>query len=76
MVWVSGTLKITIGRTPPRWRRRAGVLHERGRMHGFRNTGLTPAAVFEILFVKRSTTAAAVMQERDVENCCSPASAS
>ena len=38
---------------------------KKGTKHGFRNTGSTPAAVFEI-FVKRSTTSASVMSERDV----------
>ena len=34
--------------------------------HGFRNTGTTPAAVFEI-FVKKSTTTAAVGADLDVK---------
>ena len=38
---------------------------KKGTKHGFRNTGTTPAAVFEI-FVKRSTTSASVIDERDV----------
>src|SRR6476619_3943354 len=68
-VWapVSGTLEITIGQEAPKAATAGQAFFmKRGTMHGFRNTGQTPAAVFEI-FVKRSTTAAAVMQERDVE---------
>jgi quercetin dioxygenase-like cupin family protein len=61
-VWtpVSGTLEITIGNdaakvaTPGQ-----AFFMKKGTPHGFRNTGTTPAAVFEI-FVKRSTTTAAL----------------
>lgn len=68
-VWVpvSGTLEITIGDM-------AGVVAspganqaffmKKGTPHGFRNTGSTPAAVFEI-FVKRSTTNAAAAPDAD-----------
>ncbi len=67
-VWtpVVGTLEITIGSAAPV----AAVpgqafFMKKGTTHGFRNTGTTPAAVFEI-FVKRSTTSASVIDERDV----------
>ena len=39
---------------------------KRGTPHGFRNTGTTPAAVFEI-FVKKSTTTAAGEADLDVK---------
>lgn len=64
-VWtpVVGTLEVTIGNEPPR----AAVpgqafFMKKGTPHGFRNTGTTPAAVFEI-FVKHSSTSAALTPE-------------
>jgi quercetin dioxygenase-like cupin family protein len=68
-VWtpVIGTLEITIGNdaakaaTPGQ-----AFFMKRGTPHGFRNTGTTPAAVFEI-FVKKSTTTAAVGADLDVK---------
>jgi mannose-6-phosphate isomerase-like protein (cupin superfamily) len=59
-VWapVAGTLEITIGSDAAR---PAGAgqafFMRKGTPHGFRNTGTTPASVFEI-FVKRTTTVA------------------
>lgn len=67
-VWapVVGTLEITVGNDAPV---AAGpgqaFFMKKGTKHGFRNTGTTPAAVFEI-FVKRSTTSASLIDERDV----------
>src|SRR5215203_2094002 len=68
-VWapVSGTLEITIAQDPPKAATAGQAFFlKRGTMHGFRNTGQTPASVFEI-FVKRSTTAADMTQPPDVE---------
>lgn len=68
-VWapVTGSLEITIGKDAPK---AAGpgqaFFMKKGTQHGFRNTGSTPAAVFEI-FVKKSTTTAAVDVEKEVE---------
>lgn len=59
-VWapVSGSLEITIGQQPPQAAAAGQAFFmTRGTRHGFRNTGATPAAVFEI-FVKKSTTTA------------------
>jgi quercetin dioxygenase-like cupin family protein len=59
-VWapVSGTLEITIGTDAPKAAAPGQAFFmKRGTMHGFRNTGTTPAAVFEI-FVKKTTTSA------------------
>ena len=39
---------------------------KKGTSHGFRNSGSTPAAVFEI-FVKRSSPSQAARQETDVD---------
>ena len=67
-VWapVAGTLEITIGTDAPKGAAPGQAFFMKmGTMHGFRNTGTTPAAVFEI-FVKRSTTSASVIDERDV----------
>jgi len=67
-VWapVAGTLEITIGSDAPVAAAPGQAFFmKKGTKHGFRNTGTTPAAVFEI-FVKRSTTSASVMDERDV----------
>ncbi len=68
-VWapVVGTLEITVGSDAPV----AAVpgqafFMKRGTLHGFRNTGATPAAVIEI-FVKRSTTTASVVNAEEVE---------
>src|SRR5262249_35179370 len=60
-VWtpIAGTLEITIGNDAPKAAAPGQAFFmKRGTPHGFRNTGTTPAAVFEI-FVKKSTTAAA-----------------
>ena len=57
-VWapVIGTLEITIGNEAPKPAAPGQAFFmKKGTMHGFRNTGTTPAAVFEI-FVKRSST--------------------
>jgi len=68
-VWapVSGSLEITIGNDAPK---AAGpgqaFFMKKGTAHGFRNTGSTPAAVFEI-FVKRSMTNASAITEEDVQ---------
>ena len=67
-VWapVSGTLEITIGTEAPKSATAGQAFFmKKGTRHGFRNTGTTPAAVFEI-FVKRSTASASVMDEREV----------
>ncbi len=68
-VWapVTGTLEITIGTDAPK-RAAAGqaFFMKKGTSHGFRNTGTTPAAVFEI-FVKRSMTTASVVSDSEVE---------
>jgi len=64
-VWtpVVGTLEITIGSEPPRPAAPGQAFFmKKGTPHGFRNTGTTPAAVFEI-FVKRSSTTAALTPE-------------
>lgn len=58
-VWapVEGTLEITIGSDKPVAAAKGQAFFmKKGTSHGFRNTGTTPAAVFEI-FVKQSTTA-------------------
>ena len=68
-VWapVVGTLEITIGSDAPVAAAPGQAFFmKKGTKHGFRNTGTTPAAVFEI-FVKRSTTSASVMSEAEVE---------
>jgi quercetin dioxygenase-like cupin family protein len=55
---VTGALEITIGQNAPRAAAPGDAFFMvRGTQHGFRNTGQTPAAVFEI-FVKKSTVAA------------------
>ena len=59
-VWapVTGSLEITIGQQAAQAAAPgAAFFMKKGTPHGFRNTGTTPAAVFEI-FVKRSTTTA------------------
>lgn len=59
-VWtpVEGTLEMTIGDgAPVAAKPGQAFFMKRGTRHGFRNTGTTPAAVFEI-FVKKTTTAA------------------
>lgn len=59
-VWtpVEGTFEITIGTDPPVVAKPGQAFFmTRGTRHGFRNTGASPAAAFEI-FVKRSTTSA------------------
>lgn len=59
-VWapVTGTLEITIGQDAPKTAVPGQAFFlKKGTPHGFRNTGATPAAVFEI-FVKRSTPVA------------------
>lgn len=59
-VWapVEGSLEITIAADAPVAAKSGQAFFmKRGTRHGFRNTGTTPAAVFEI-FVKRSTTRA------------------
>ncbi len=66
-VWapVAGTLEITIGTDAPKSAAPGQAFFlKKGTRHGFRNTGTTPAAVFEI-FVKRSTTSASVMDEHE-----------
>jgi quercetin dioxygenase-like cupin family protein len=68
-VWapVSGTLEITIGQDGPKAAAPGQAFFmKKGTRHGFRNTGSTPAAVFEI-FVKRSTTTAAGTRDPIVE---------
>ena len=63
-VWapVVGTLEITIGQDAPKAAAPGQAFFmKKGTRHGFRNTGTTPAAVFEI-FVKRSTTTAAAIE--------------
>lgn len=58
-VWapVEGTLEITIGADKPVAAAKGQAFFmKKGTSHGFRNTGTTPAAVFEI-FVKQTTTA-------------------
>jgi quercetin dioxygenase-like cupin family protein len=68
-VWtpVVGTLEITIGSDAPKAAAPGQAFFmKRGTPHGFRNTGTTPAAVFEI-FVKKSTTTAAVGADLDVK---------
>jgi quercetin dioxygenase-like cupin family protein len=63
-VWapVVGTLEITIGTDAPKAAAPGQAFFmKKGTKHGFRNTGTTPAAVFEI-FVKRSTTTAAAIE--------------
>ena len=59
-VWtpVVGTLEITIGNDAPKAATPGqAYFMKKGTPHRFRNTGSTPAAVFEI-FVKRSSTTA------------------
>jgi mannose-6-phosphate isomerase-like protein (cupin superfamily) len=61
-LWVpiAGTLEITIGSDAPVPAASGQAFFmKRGTMHGFRNTGTTPAALFEI-FVKETATAADV----------------
>lgn len=61
-VWapVEGSLEITIGsESPVAATSGKAFFMKRGTRHGFRNTGATPAAVFEI-FVKKSTVSAAI----------------
>lgn len=68
-VWapVNGALEITIGTDAPKAAAPGQAFFlKKGTRHGFRNTGTTPAAVFEI-FVKKSTTTASVDVESDVE---------
>jgi len=68
-VWapVSGSLEITIGNEPPKAAAPGQAFFmKKGTPHGFRNTGTTPAAVFEI-FVKKSTANASTISEEDVE---------
>jgi len=68
-VWtpVVGTLEITIGNDAPKAAAPGQAFFmKKGTPHGFRNTGTTPAAVFEI-FVKKSTTTAAVGADLDVQ---------
>lgn len=68
-VWapVTGSLEITIGKDAPKAAAPGQAFFmKKGTSHGFRNTGSTPAAVFEI-FVKTSTTSASVDVEKDVE---------
>jgi quercetin dioxygenase-like cupin family protein len=68
-VWtpVVGTLEITIGSDAPKAAAPGQAFFmKKGTPHGFRNTGTTPAAVFEI-FVKKSTTTAAVGADLDVK---------
>lgn len=68
-VWapVTGTLEITIGTDAPKSATAGQAFFmKKGTRHGFRNTGTTPAAVFEI-FVKRSTTSASAVSEAEVE---------
>ena len=68
-VWapVTGTLEITIGKDPPKAATAGQAFFmKKGTPHGFRNTGSTPAAVFEI-FVKKSATSASIGQEADIE---------
>ncbi len=67
-VWapVTGTLEITVGSDAPVAAASGQAFFmKKGTKHGFRNTGTTPAAVFEI-FVKRSTTTASVVSDEDV----------
>jgi quercetin dioxygenase-like cupin family protein len=68
-VWapVTGSLEITIGQDAPRTAAPGQAFFmKRGTMHGFRNVGQTPAAVFEI-FVKKSTATAAADTASDVD---------
>ena len=68
-VWapVVGTLEITVGNDAPKAAAPGQAFFmKRGTPHGFRNTGTTPAAVFEI-FVKKSTTSAAGGADLDVK---------
>ena len=68
-VWapVSGTLEITIGQDPPKVAAPGQAFFmKKGTPHGFRNTGQTPAAVFEI-FVKKSTTNASALDDGEVQ---------
>lgn len=68
-VWapVAGVLEITIGGDAPK---AAGAgqafFMRKGTPHGFRNTGATPAAVFEI-FVKKSSANASASVDAEVE---------
>ena len=68
-VWapVSGTLEITIGQDAPKPATAGQAFFmKKGTSHGFRNSGSTPAAVFEI-FVKRSSLSQAARQDVDVD---------
>ncbi|HUR35862.1 MAG TPA: cupin domain-containing protein, partial [Vicinamibacterales bacterium] len=68
-VWapVAGTFEVTIGSDAPKAAAPGQAFFmKKGTPHGFRNTGSTPGAVFEI-FVKKSTTSASVLSEPDVE---------
>jgi quercetin dioxygenase-like cupin family protein len=68
-VWtpVVGTLEITIGNDTPKVAVPGQAFFmKKGTPHTFRNTGTTPAAVFEI-FVKKSTTTAGGRADLDVE---------
>jgi quercetin dioxygenase-like cupin family protein len=72
-VWapVAGTLEITIGSDAPKPAAPGQAFFmKKGTPHGFRNTGSTPAAVFEI-FVKKSTTSVSVAGEQDVQTLLS-----
>lgn len=76
-VWVpvSGTLEITIGQDAPAAATPGQAFFmKRGTPHGFRNTGPTPAAVFEI-FVKKSTTNASASGDAEVERLLASLSA-
>ncbi|MGE3956306.1 MAG: cupin domain-containing protein [Vicinamibacterales bacterium] len=68
-VWapVNGTLEITIGSDGPKAAAPGQAFFmKKGTMHGFRNTGSTPAAVFEI-FVKKSSTTASLDIDGEVQ---------
>jgi quercetin dioxygenase-like cupin family protein len=67
-VWapVTGSLEITIGKDQPKAAAAGQAFFmKKGTMHGFRNTGSTPAAVFEI-FVKKPTAVASVDGDAEV----------
>ena len=69
-VWapVAGSLEITIGSDAPKAAAPGQAFFmKKGTMHGFRNVGATPAAVFEI-FVKKSTTSASADVEREIRD--------
>ncbi len=68
-VWapIVGTLEITVGTDAPVAAAPGQAFFmKKGTSHGFRNTGTTPAAVFEI-FVKRSMTTASVDVDDEVQ---------